>query len=124
MDTIRPCNNVLKGRVETCSIPCWLSTEHLFKGLSCMRGSTVGFLFDANTVAMLMSPNHAVTRLGKLLLSRMKRNSRSALAEVWDAESAFAEPDAELVGHPIVWFFEPGGSVSARCRGGPSVPPG
>lgn len=51
---------------------------------------------------MSMCANHAVTRLGKLLLSRMKRNSRSALAEVWDAESGFAEPDAKLVGHPIV----------------------
>jgi hypothetical protein len=40
-------------------------------------------------------------RLGELLLARMKRNSRSALAEVWDAESGFAEPDAELVGHLI-----------------------
>lgn len=58
-------------------------------------------LFDANIVAMSMSSNHAVTRLGELLLARMKRNSRSALAEVWDAESGFSEPDAELVGHLV-----------------------
>ena len=83
-----------------------------------MRGSTVGFLFDANTVAMLMSPNHAVTRLGKLLLSRMKRNSRSALAEVWDAESAFAEPDAELVEHPIVWFSNLAGVLALAVEVG------
>jgi hypothetical protein len=45
--------------------------------------------------------NQAVTRLGELLLARMKRNSRSALAEVWEGESGSAEPDAELVGHLI-----------------------
>jgi SAM-dependent methyltransferase len=52
-------------------------------------------------VAMSTRPNHAVIRLGELLLGRMKHNSRSALNEVWHAESAFAEPDAELVGHLI-----------------------
>ena len=57
------------------------------------------FLFGANMVAMSTRPNDAVTRLGELLLARMKRNSRSPLAEVWDAESGFAEPDAELVGY-------------------------
>ena len=59
------------------------------------------FLFGANMVAMSKRSNQAVTRLGELLLSRMKRNSRSALADVWDAESGFSEPDAELVGHLI-----------------------
>jgi SAM-dependent methyltransferase len=59
------------------------------------------FLFGANMVAMLTRPNDAVTRLGELLLARMKRNSRFALAEVWEGESGFAEPDAELVGHLI-----------------------
>jgi hypothetical protein len=40
-----------------------------------------------------------VTRLGELLLARMKRNSRATLTEVWDPETGFAEPDAELVGY-------------------------
>ena len=52
-------------------------------------------------IAMSTKPHDAITRLGELLLARMKRNSRSPLAEVWDAESGFAEPDAELVGHLI-----------------------
>ena len=50
MDTIRPCNTILNGGVETCSIPCWLSTEHLFKGLSGIRGSTVAVLRDLPTI--------------------------------------------------------------------------
>jgi hypothetical protein len=50
---------------------------------------------------MPTTPNHVVTRLGELLLSRMERNSRSSLAEVWGAESGFSEPDAELVGNLI-----------------------
>src|SRR5215211_6327599 len=50
---------------------------------------------------MPTTPNHLVTRLGELLLSRMERNSRSSLAEVWGAESGFSEPDVELVGHLI-----------------------
>ena len=52
-------------------------------------------------IAMSTKSHDAITRLGGLLLARMKRNSRSPLAEVWDAESGFAEPDAELVGHLI-----------------------
>ena len=59
------------------------------------------FLFDANIVAMSTRTNHAVTRLGELLLARIKRNSHSTLTEVWDAESGFAEPDAELVGYLV-----------------------
>ncbi len=60
-----------------------------------------GGSLDANIVAMPTTPSYAVTRLGELLLSRMERNSRSSLAEVWRAESGFSEPDTELVGHLI-----------------------
>jgi SAM-dependent methyltransferase len=50
---------------------------------------------------MSTRPKYSVTRLGELLLARMKRSSRSALAEVWDAGSGFSELDPELVGHLI-----------------------
>ena len=60
-----------------------------------------GVSLGANIVAMPTTPNHAVTRLGELLLARMERNSHSSLAEVWRAESGFSEPDTELVGHLI-----------------------
>jgi hypothetical protein len=50
MDTVRPCNTLLEGRVGSCLITCWLSTEHLFKGLSGIRGSTVAVLRDLPTI--------------------------------------------------------------------------